>query len=144
MINISIFMVIIFYSFKSSKSSNNETCQFSYLILFIEVFDTICHWILSIYILLIPNYLGSILMILIIIGNIILVSKYLLLLNVCQNIKCNVSSVIFGLLIGNVEDIPSIIISVIIGEHFGYKAITMLCLIMSLISVVTKIKVLVL
>eukprot|EP01084_Bolivina_argentea_P072832 132219_1 len=99
--------------------------------------------------LLIPNYAGSILVILIIIGESILISKYFLLLNRLdwdhKNSTLhfeNIGTEMIGILIGNIEDMPSVIFSIAIGEHYGYSAITTLCLIISLISLLTKIAIL--
>ena len=126
-------------------------------IVFVEIFNTLIHWIFAIYIITIPTYLGWIAFCLLLGAEIVLYIRYMLykqlilyqvpkLRKEIENkneldteIKARRYDIgITGLILATVEDLPMIIIALIVGENFGYNALEILSILTAIISIIMK------
>jgi len=125
----------------------------------VEILDSLIHWIFAIIVITLPSYLGWILFCLLLAAEIILYGRYILYKQLIlyqipklrndtkisetelkEGIIARRTDVgIFGVALGMIEDLPVIIIVIIVGENFGYNAIEVIALLAALISLSMKI-----
>ena len=135
-----------------------ERYKLPYAIAFIEILDSLIHWIFAIMLIAQhSSYLGWILFCLLLASEIILYLRFIfykqLILYQIPKLRQDIESekelkdaiidrktdvAILGIALGMVEDLPVVIVAVIAGENFGYKAEMDLAIIIAIISLVMK------
>jgi len=130
-----------------------------YSIAFVEILGSLIHWIFAIIVIArYESYLGWILFCLLLAGEVVLYVRFILYKQLIlyqipklksegkltetelkDEIVARKTDVgILGLLLATVEDLPVVIIAIIVGENFGYTAGTDLALLMGIVSIIMK------